>query len=72
MRGTLKINPKFEQIIPPLTREEFAQLEENILLEGRIINPIITWDEVIVDGHNRYKIALKHTEIPCQPWNRYL
>lgn len=64
MRVTLKINPKFEQIIPPLTPEEFAQLEENILLEGRIINPIITWDEVIVDGHNRYKIALKHTEIP--------
>ena len=64
MRVTLKINPKFEQIIPPLTPEEFAQLEENILLEGKIINPIITWDEVIVDGHNRYKIALKHTEIP--------
>jgi hypothetical protein len=64
VRVTLKINPTFEQIIPPLTPDEFAQLEENILSEGRIINPIITWDEVIVDGHNRYKIALKHSHIP--------
>ena len=60
---SLIINPKFEQIIPPLTPEEFAQLEENILTEGRIINPIITWEDVIVDGHNRYKIALKHSQI---------
>lgn len=64
MRLSLIINPKYEQIIPPLTSDEFAQLEENILAEGRIINPIITWKDVIVDGHNRYKIALKHTHIP--------
>ena len=36
----LKINPKFEQIIPPLTADEFAQLEENILKVGRVIEPI--------------------------------
>lgn len=32
---TLQINPKFEQIIPPLTADEFAQLEENIIKLGR-------------------------------------
>ena len=31
---------------------------------GRIINPIIVWQGLIVDGHNRYTIAKKHPEIP--------
>jgi hypothetical protein len=59
----LKINPKFEQIIPPLSAEEFAQLEENILKVGRVIEPIQVWRGFIVDGHHRYKIVQKHPEI---------
>jgi hypothetical protein len=55
--------------------EELNQLEANILQDGRIINPIIVWQGLIVDGHNRYTIAKKHPEIPfnvheervCQP-----
>ena len=64
MNVALRINPVFEKIIPELSQEEFAQLEENILAEKRIIDPIIVWDGVIVDGHNRYKIAQKHPDIP--------
>ena len=60
----LQINPAFETIIPELSPDEFAQLEENIITEQRIIDPIITWKGMIVDGHNRYKIAQKHPEIP--------
>lgn len=63
MNETLQINPKFEQIIPPLSAEEFAQLEENILSEGMVIHPIVVWENTIVDGHNRYKIVQKHPEI---------
>ena len=59
----LQINPVFAEVIPELTVDEFAQLEENILAEKRIIDPIITWNGFIVDGHNRYKIAQKHPEI---------
>ena len=59
----LRIDPEFEGKIPPLTTEEFQQLENNILADGVVINPIIVWDGVIVDGHNRYCIVKKHPEI---------
>jgi hypothetical protein len=59
----LRIDPEFEGKIPPLTAEEFQQLENNILADGVVINPIIVWDGVIVDGHNRYRIVREHPEI---------
>ena len=62
--NALKIDPEFQGKIPPLTFEELNQLEANILRDGRIINPIIVWQGLIVDGHNRYTIARKHPEIP--------
>lgn len=64
MNETLQINPQFEQIIPPLTADEFAQLEENILKLGRVTDSIKIWNGVIVDGHHRYKIVQNHPEIP--------
>ena len=39
------------------------QLEENILADGVVINPLIVWNGVIVDGHNRYHILQQHPEI---------
>ena len=62
--SALKIDPEFQGKIPPLTFEELNQLEANILRDGRIINPIIVWEGLIVDGHNRFTIAKKHPEIP--------
>ena len=59
----LKIDPEFSEKIPPLTPEELEQLEANILEEGAVINPLIVWNGVIVDGHNRYRILQKHPEI---------
>lgn len=59
----LRIDREFESRIPPLTAEEFRQLEENILADGVVINPIIVWNGVIVDGHNRYCIIERHPEI---------
>jgi N6-adenosine-specific RNA methylase IME4 len=55
----LKINPAFQALIPELTDEEKAQLEEN-LLENGIREPISTWNGTIIDGHNRYGLAKKH------------
>lgn len=64
MNETLQINPKFEQIIPPLLEDEFSRLEENILKHGRVTDPIKTWNGIIIDGHHRYKIIQKYPEIP--------
>lgn len=55
----MKIKEDFKKLIPPLTKEEYIQLEINILSEG-IRDAIITWNEFIVDGHNRFEIAQKH------------
>lgn len=59
----MQIREEFSSRIPPLEEEEFRQLEENILSEGCVINPIVTWNGVIVDGHNRYRIIRQHPEI---------
>ena len=58
----IKINPLFENLLPALTDEEFTGLEADIVKRREIINPIIVWnkDNVIVDGHNRYKILIAH------------
>ena len=38
--NALKIDPEFQGKIPPLNFEEEQQLEQNILHEGRLLNPI--------------------------------
>lgn len=63
MNSVLTIDPEFEAKCPPLTEDELAQLEENILEEGLVLMPLIVWNNTIVDGHNRYKIAQKHPGI---------
>ena len=56
----LKIDPEFQSKVPPLQFEEEQQLEQNIIAEGRLLNPIITWNGYILDGHTRYRILKKH------------
>lgn len=58
----LHINPRFETALPFLTKKEYKALERSILEEG-VRNPIIVWNNTIIDGHHRYKICLKH-DIP--------
>ena len=63
MLQNLRIDPEFESKIPPLREEELKQLEENILADGVVINPLIVWNGIIVDGHNRFEILKEHPEI---------
>jgi ParB-like chromosome segregation protein Spo0J len=51
---------RFIEACPPPSEEEFKALEELILKDGVIIQPILVWNGIIVDGHNRYSIAKKH------------
>jgi DNA modification methylase len=55
----MEILKELEILIPPLTSEEFKQLERNILEEG-IRDPLVTWNGILVDGHNRYRIATEY------------
>ena len=55
----LTINPKFHNLIPPISSEEYQLLEESILNEG-CREAIVTWNDCILDGHNRYEICQKH------------
>ena len=59
MHKTPRINPDFESLIPPLTTDEFNQLEQNILAHG-CRDPIALWRDIVVDGHNRLEICTKH------------
>ena len=52
----LKIDQQFQNQIPALTDEEFDQLRENILGDGEVYEPIVTWNGTILDGHNRWRI----------------
>ena len=61
---TLKIDPEFRDKIPPLTETEIKQLEENIVRDGEVREPLVVWNNTIVDGHHRWKIIEKHPEIP--------
>ena len=58
--SSLKIDPEFSAQILPLSFEELQQLEQNIIAESRLLNPIITWNGYILDGHTRYRILKKH------------
>lgn len=55
----LKIDKDFRNLIQPLTKREYRQLERSILKDG-CIDSILTWNGIIIDGHNRYKICTEH------------
>ena len=55
----LKIDEELKNVLIPLSPEKKADLEASILQYG-CVEPIITWNGVIVDGHNRYEICMKY------------
>ena len=56
----LTIDPEFRDKIPPLSEDEFQKLEQNILEDGEVREPIVVWHNTIIDGHHRWKIIQKH------------
>lgn len=58
----LRIDREFQNLIRPLFKGEYMQLEANLIADG-CRTPISVWNGVIVDGHNRYKICTAH-QIP--------
>lgn len=63
MQAPFKIDPEFEEKIPKIGDDEFKQLRENILTAGEVYEPLVVWDGVLVDGHNRWKVIQEKPEV---------
>ena len=53
------IDEKFARMFPVLSERLMAELEESILEFGCVV-PLILWNGILIDGHNRYIILKKH------------
>ena len=54
------ILPEMAELLPPLSAEQSAALEEDLLRNGCYAPIIVNEDMVIVDGHNRQALCEKH------------
>jgi transcriptional regulator with XRE-family HTH domain len=59
-RMQIEINDMLRSYIDPLTEAEYTALERSILAEG-CRDALVLWNEVLVDGHNRYAICQQHS-----------
>jgi len=61
------VDAEFAALIPPLSAEERAQLEENIVEHGGARDPLVVWSSkgtlTLLDGHNRYEIC-RRLDVP--------
>ena len=62
---SIKIDPEFKSLIPPLSPDEFQMLEENCknyrIRDALVVGVFPGSDgTVLIDGHNRYEIAKKN------------
>ena len=55
----ITVLPELEAYIDPLTPDEDEALERSLLAEG-CRDALVLWGQVLVDGHNRYRLCQKH------------
>ena len=54
------IDPEFQALIPPLAPYEYAGLERSLLADG-CRDALVTWNGLLLDGHNRLEICQRHS-----------
>jgi len=54
-----QINKEYEDLVPTLSKEEFAQLESSIQTNGLYLPIVINEENIILDGYHRFKICDK-------------
>ncbi len=68
---SLKIEAEFKNLCPKLKTNEYSKLEKSIQEEG-CRDPLVVWDNIILDGHNRYEICTKYEirfdTVPAPEW----
>ncbi len=57
----LTIDSEFKSLIPPLDPDEKSKLEQSLIAEG-CRDSLIIWKNhnILIDGHNRYELCIKH------------
>ncbi len=53
------VNEELKAYIDPLTPDELDALERSIVAEG-CRDALVLWNDLLIDGHNRYAICQKH------------
>jgi len=56
------IDEEFRSLLPALDRNTYALLEESLLEHG-CRDALVTWNGILIDGYNRYRICTEH-DIP--------
>lgn len=53
------VDQEFKDLLDPLSPQELADLEANLIADGRCFDPLIIWAEenILLDGHNRIRIC---------------
>ena len=64
IKDLILYDDEFRNLIPPLSNEEYKQLEENCIRDG-VRDPLVVWrlddgSAFLVDGYNHSKIAMEH------------
>ena len=57
---TPTVLPEMAELLPPLTGEQLAALEADILKNGCYSPVIVNEDMVVIDGHNRQRLCQQH------------
>jgi hypothetical protein len=65
---TIVIDEEFKSLLPKLDKETYVSLEAN-LVENGCRDPLVIWNDILVDGHNRYEICTQH-DIPFSTVNK--
>ena len=65
---TIIIDEEFKSLLPALDKETYTSLEENLISNG-CRDALILWNDILIDGHNRYDICSKNN-IPFNTVNK--
>jgi transcriptional regulator with XRE-family HTH domain len=55
----ITIHEELRSFVDPLTEVEYAALERSLIAEG-CRDALVLWNDILIDGHNRYAICQKH------------
>ena len=53
------IDAEFKRLLPALSKNSYSSLEYSILAHG-CRDPLVLWNDILIDGYNRFEICTKH------------